>query len=131
VPPGVEEMYGNNKARDHLAIVELIIQHSKEVFVVFDGLDECTGDQQIEIINLIRQFCNAVFLTSQPQISHLVKNLQPCHLLEIEANDDDVRNFIDQRLDLEKSIKPELKDDLRTNLMVGAEGMYSSPFHYC
>jgi hypothetical protein len=73
------------------------------IYLVFDAFDECTGDQQPAIKDLIlylSKFPNVkIAVTSRPHQRHLEPNeFQNARSLEIKSNDDDVEQYLSTKL---------------------------------
>ena len=71
------------------------------VFVFLDGLDECSNDQQNEIIEFIQKLRSStirLFLTSQPHLDTQVLELENVDPLNISARDEDIKLYVRQRI---------------------------------
>lgn len=132
LPPKLDNMYkeaNSGYPPNSKVIAELIVSCSQEfslVFVFLDGLDECTDAQQDDVIGLIRQLRDSgirVFLTSRPDTEHRVKKLQPFELLPITADEKDIGIYLNLKLDVEPSLKAELKQAIKENLVRATDGM--------
>ena len=132
LPAKLDKMYKEAKTGflpNNTMISELIISCSQQfslVFVFLDGLDECTDAQQDDVIGLIRQLRDSgirVFLTSRPDTEYRVKKLQPFELLPITADLKDIGIYLNLKLDVEPSLKIELKQAIKENLIRQADGM--------
>ena len=132
LPAKLDKMYDEAKTGfppNHKVIAELIVSCSQQfslVFVFLDGLDECTNSQQDDVIGLIRQLRDSgirVFLTSRPDTEYRVKKLQPFELLPITADDKDIGIYLNLKLDVEPSLKTELKQAIKENLIRQTDGM--------
>lgn len=127
-------MYEENKTGNpprYSSIVDLVISCSSllSIFVFLDALDECTDDQQRDIIDLVDQLCNSdsrVFLTSQPHLIPRVDQIGTITRCNITANEEDLDIYINRRLTVRcPDLHSEIKSTIRNNLIDGADGMYS------
>jgi len=122
-----EENRGN--PRNDSEILDLLVSCSSEftpTYVFLDGLDECTTDQQHAIIELIIKFSSLespmkVFLTSQPQLIHLVAQVEPKVCQEISASASDLKIYILQKL---ANSYPDLEEVICKVMLEDADGMY-------
>lgn len=132
LPAKLDKMYDESKGGflpNKSIISEILVSCASQfssVFVFFDGLDECTDAQQNNVVSLIRQFRDSgirIFLTSRPGTEYRVKKLQPYELLPITADEKDIRMYLNLKLDVEPSLRSELKQVIKENLIQGADGM--------
>lgn len=116
-------------------LLDIFHSCSKEfspIYIFFDGLDECTDEQREDMLELIIKFCKSesvirVFLTSQPQFTHVVDELSKTlktaayDKLEITANKGDLEQYV--ILKLKRSGQLQLKEYVLKDIMDGNEGM--------
>jgi hypothetical protein len=132
LPAKLDEVYDESKGGfrpNKSTISELLVSCASQfslVFVFLDGLDECNDSQQNGVIGLIQHLRDSgirVFLTSRPGTEYRVKRLQPYELLPITAHENDIGMYLNLKLDVESSLKSELKQAIKENLIRGADGM--------
>jgi hypothetical protein len=133
LPPDLIRIYNEeNKGNPGIdtEILDLLFSCSLQfasTWIVFDGLDECTSQQQTAIISLTTQFCSAdkamrVLLTSQPQLLQLVEEVQPAMCQEISATTEDLTTFVMTKLACRY---PELEEMIVESILDDIDGMYA------
>jgi len=107
IPPIVEDFCqhaqcGQPGPRTHeyiemfIHVVTSIRSTGSPVFVVLDGLDECSGSdvpRVAQTIEILAENAIKVFVTSRPHISSLIKSLPSVSILAIDARADDIRHY--------------------------------------
>lgn len=99
---------------EYLQLLRASINSFLRVYVIIDGLDECseansTRSQFLAAINNIRpQICT--FITSR-YLPSMEKELRGATRLHLEANEEDIRNYLTQRLQKWHFLKPHLEKD--------------------
>lgn len=99
--------------------------HYSSVFIFLDALDECSSDTLDSVINLIRQLSRSgvkTFATSRPHLRNLPVELEKPLILQIEAQDDDVKNYLSVRLIKEWRYSEQLKSRIIHAIIQGTRG---------
>ncbi|KAJ7692540.1 ankyrin repeat-containing domain protein [Mycena rosella] len=114
----------------HAVLCSVVAEWSK-VYIVVDGLDEYPDDERVILLKRLTVIQPAVslLLTSRPHINLV---MLPLHLktLEIRASDEDIRKFLEQRIQDSSRLsflmqnRPELRDDIITKIQSTADGMF-------
>ena len=109
-----------------------LINEFQEVFVVIDALDECRDRPKLlDGINSMRESPNDILhlLVTSRHEEDLVAGLQPAHndvvLLQGSHVDDDIRDFIHERLGEDSSMQKWINhhEEIEQTLTDGANGM--------
>lgn len=116
-----------------LDILETVIMQYRKVFIVVDALDELVSSNETRrwILNTLfrlQKTCPISFLATSRPVSDIVNNFQQISnkCLEIRASDDDVRSYIDGRLDNLRSFASEdfeLRDNIKEKVVGVVNGM--------
>jgi len=131
LPIGLEKLYVDSKtglAPKLSVITDLLISSCSafySTFVFLDGLDECTDEQQSEVIVLVKRLSSSgirVLLTSQPQLIPLVSTFGTFVSIEIVAKKEDLEAYVRQRVESARN-NTALGETLVNELIAGAEGM--------
>ena len=103
-----------------------VTRNFERVFVIFDGLDECSEIQLTEIIPRIRDLADGtrIFVTSRPHVRDAETLSSISTVCHIAADDSDIRKYLEARLATTKiRLKPILKSNIVEMLAKGADGM--------
>ncbi|MCJ1261720.1 hypothetical protein MMC22_001586 [Lobaria immixta] len=99
---------------EYLRLLQATIHNFSRVYIIIDGLDECseansTRSQFLTGINNIRpQICT--FVTSR-YLPSIKRELPGATSLQVEANDEDIRKYLKQRLQKGEFLKRHLEKD--------------------
>lgn len=120
---------------------ELIVQLSAafaHTTIVIDALDECDRDKRRDLFETLKYIVAStknvrIFLTgrSDGDIQRILRGF-PSHYIEARDNQGDITTFINSEIErccrekllLDGEIDKELKSDIVSALMKGADGMY-------
>jgi len=114
--------------------LQAIIELYSRAFILIDALDECRVSDDCRRTLLSRLFelqreCKLnIFATSRP-ISSIEKAFEGMQVLEIRASEDDVREYLHghmSRLPEFVKRKPELQDEIETEMIKVVDGMHVS-----
>ena len=112
-----------------LGALKLIMGRFLKVFVVVDALDECSSETRAEFLIALRDLPDTVRLLVTSR--DLPQDFQGARLLDIRANDRDVRRYIEGRLprtDLKIHVnrEPTLQEDIVKAISDNIDGMFVS-----
>jgi hypothetical protein len=100
-------------------------------YIIMDAFDECAVGERKYILEFILHIIKTenrirILLTSRPHVQAL-QCLKPIESsLEITAHEDDVRTYVETRLDDEHELAEVLRAEILKKLSAGAQGMYDS-----
>ena len=104
---------------------------NRHVYVVIDALDECSevNDTRFCFLAKIQKILSKIHLliTSRPGV---VLDLKSVTRIDIEARDDDVSTYLNQRIELEPRLKSLVKgnallhNEILTTIVDKSQGMY-------
>ena len=107
---------------DLMPMLKIVISSLSQVFICLDALDECLPKNLPALLESLREIIREcprtrIFLTGRP---HVKENIQryftKAVVIPINPNTDDVRNYLEMRLD--KDDDPEAMDnDLRADIV--------------
>jgi hypothetical protein len=112
-----------------ILFLEICQQYFKTVFVALDALDECSEEALATVVAFFKKCssmsCFKIVATSRPNPAPLQSLFQSRQIpkVEIEADDSDVKNFLQGRMDTIAYIKPELKAAIVNTVGKGTAGM--------
>jgi hypothetical protein len=113
-------------------LVKLFVEcsrHFSAVSVLLDAFDECRPSQQSTIIDdVLKQFWLSgikVYITLQSHLLDTFKNeFNSATIIEIKADDDDVKNYITRELEAKKKgLTDKFKAEIITKIGSRAQGM--------
>jgi hypothetical protein len=137
IPEIIKSLYESHKSRRNYpsndeiskALHSICTNYSK-VFIVVDALDEYqVSNRRIllsEIFNLQAKSRISFFATSR-FIPEITKEFEGSISLEVRANDDDIRRYLDGRISrLRPFVKnnPTLRDETKAEIIKAVDGMY-------
>lgn len=117
---------------EYIRLLEANIQRFSRVFIVVDALDECSEDggvRDLFLAHLRYLLPNIRLLVTSRDITSLGQAFDDATRLEIRANDDDLRTYLQVRIEeralLRSHIKedPSLKDTIINTIIEKANGM--------
>jgi hypothetical protein len=137
LPDSVKELYERHKRTrppfDEISrVLQSVATEYSRVFIVIDALDECQTSYSCrtrflkEIFNLQAKSGANVFVTSR-FITEIIKKFKGSISLEIRANDNYIRAYLDGHMSSLPSFvshSPELREGIRNGIVKAADGMY-------
>ena len=107
---------------DLMGIMKTAIAALSRVFICIDALDECLPKCLPELFESLRDIVwespsARIFLTGRPHVGEEVRRYFPkAVVIPISPNKDDIRNYVDKRLD--RDAEPEaMSNDLRADIV--------------
>jgi hypothetical protein len=132
IPHDIEAVYDESSSRlkrpeKPFLIQQLLSAAAKfsTVYVMMDGLDECTKETLEDTITLIRQFKDStikVFSTFRPILINLGDQLDIPVIHSIRGHEEDIKNYLSTRLDKEWLHNTLLLPQIIDRLPEGADG---------
>jgi hypothetical protein len=105
-----------------------ICSYFQSIIILFDALDECTSinfRETAEIICELRKTEVKVFSTSRINTPQIREKLGNPLVIEIQANQEDIINYISIRLDKEWDYDEESREKISDSLIVNAKGKFT------
>lgn len=115
---------------DISTVLESVVKVYNRGFIILDALDEC------EMFGEVQKFLQLLFklqakeginlMATSRFIPHIEDQFKHSVTLEIRASDDDVKRYLNSRIDLLPSFirqKPDLKERIQSEISESAEGM--------
>ena len=131
IPENVQEAFQEGKRgivgrrlrlADMMRMLGTAIASLPQVFICIDALDECQPKNLPELLESLRDIVlgspsTRIFLTGRPHVKEAIqKYFTKAVLIPISPNTQDIRNYLDMRLD--RDIDPEAMDnDLRGDIV--------------
>ena len=112
---------GGLQHADLMGMLRIAIGSLRRVFICIDALDECLPKQLPELLNSLGDIVQEspttrIFLTGRPHIREDIQRYFKVVVIPISTNKDDVRNYLEMRLD--KDVDPEaMNHDLRADIV--------------
>jgi hypothetical protein len=104
-----------------------------KVFIVVDALDECSDRTRAELLLALRSLGSTVsLLVTSRNLTSIAQDFQRAKHLDIQASDQDVRNYIEGRMPLEPSLQihvhndPTLREEIVESITKNVQGMLVS-----
>jgi hypothetical protein len=109
-----------------LEVLKSATEKISKVFLVFDALDECSSETRAELLIGLRHLSSTMSLLVTSR--DLTPDFHGTMHLDIQANYDDVRNYIEGRIprtDLQMHVDkdPTLQEDIVNAITRSIEGM--------
>ncbi|KAF3312792.1 hypothetical protein TWF173_006825 [Orbilia oligospora] len=111
------------------ALRSVVTQYSR-VFIVLDALDEtnggCHGKLLSEVFSLTRE-CGVSFLVTSRPIPDITKRFIGCMSIAIEAQEQDVRRYLEGRMQELPSFvqdNPDLQEEIKASIAKSVQGMF-------
>ncbi|KAJ7117141.1 ankyrin repeat-containing domain protein [Mycena epipterygia] len=137
IPPAVHALYEKHRERNtrlpldevHTILTSSVAPYSK-VYLIVDAVDEYPEEQCTILLKALGAIGVNVMLTSRPHIdpdSFILPNLQ---LMEIQATENDMKQYIDTQISkssrLSKHVRgrPELSKEIRFKILTNVNGMF-------
>ena len=140
LPRELESLYDEclqkGKPTDMSALRKHLISscsHFQRVIVLFDALDECTPTnlrETTEIIGELRKAGVKVFCTSRINTSQVREKLGNPLVTEIQANQEDIINYISNRLNKEWDYDEESREKISDSLIANAKGKFTPLYRF-
>jgi len=113
---------GRSRLPDLRGVLKTTIASLPPVFICIDGLDECLPKRLLELLESLRDIVREcpttkIFLTGRPHIwADIQRYFTKAVVVPFSPNTDDIRNFVEMRLD--RDAEPEaMSDDLRADIV--------------
>ncbi|KAI9839251.1 MAG: hypothetical protein M1819_003245 [Sarea resinae] len=121
-------------ADDILAILYSVLDDYSKVFIVVDALDECgntDGSRNRLLSEMLRlqarTKAQAKLLATSRFIPDIVQAFEGCLSIEIRAQEEDVRQYLDSQMSLLPSFvsrMPDLRDMIKAEIVKAVDGMF-------
>jgi len=104
-----------------MAMLRVAIASLPQVFICVDALDECLPKCLLELLgplrDIVREFpTTRMFLTGRPHLTEDIQRYFMAVVIPINPNIDDIRNYVEMRLD--RDSEPEaMSNDLRADIV--------------
>lgn len=134
LPAGLDSLYAlydeslrTSTRPDLSTFTQLLILCAQEfsIYAVFDAMDECNEDYQADIISLfidLQKSSCKLLISSRPHLRNLLFEIKCTRLLEVCAEESDLRAYILTRLEQKRNRCVELKHR-SLQLAKSADGM--------
>ena len=114
IPENVREAFRGGKKEiggrgprlaDLIAMLRVAIAQLRRIFICIDGLDECLPKDLPYLLESLRDIVRdsprtRIFLTGRPHIKEAIQRyLTKAVVIPISPNQDDIRNYVEMRLD--------------------------------
>jgi len=138
ISPVLERWYSNKKLPEFDVLLEALKDacnnicspNSRELYVIFDGLDECSPKRQNEIGSLIRRLLGfsgvRVYVTTRPKTTaetYITSDLPDPFRIQIAARFEDINNYLNSELQNHDRISPAFKTRIVKVISGEAHGM--------
>jgi ankyrin repeat domain-containing protein 50 len=139
IPENVEQAYQQFETRGLIAtpnfdsFVDFFIACSKKfftkVFIFLDAYDESLDEDKRTLVTALDKMLKSgpkiyVYMTTRPHlVGELSKELGEVEKLEIKAVDSDISKYLNQKLEPEKDLDPEIESNIKSSIMTNAKGM--------
>lgn len=145
IPDSVKSLYDKHRNKrtrpsldEILGTLQVVAAVYSRVFIIVDALDEyqiSDGYRQRLLSTLfnLQASCNANIFATSRHISSIEQEFEGSSKLEIRANEEDVRRYLDGRMgQLPRFVarSPELQQEIKTNIVDAVDGMYANYFKY-
>lgn len=140
LPGSVRDLYDRHKKdqtrpsiNEISSTVDSVVAAYSKIFIIVDALDECHDDQcRTEFLSRVfdlQRRSGAKFFATSRHVPNITEEFKKRTSLELEilATDDDVREYIHNRLDRLPSFvnhRPTLQEEVKTEIAKAVEGMY-------
>ena len=120
---GQKELGGRGlRLADLIAFLKISIASLPQVFICLDALDECLPKHLPELLSSLRDIVREspgtrILLTGRPHVGEDIQRYFPrVAVIPINPNTDDIRNYVEMRLDMDA--EPEaMSNDLRADIV--------------
>jgi len=140
IPPPLRELYANGDRRPSIVALEntlgKILDGFEKAYIIVDALDECTDREGVLkwITRITSQKPGNVHLvvTSRPErdIRDAFEELRACCVdVARDSSNHDIVAYLDRELETDRKLKKwcnnrQVREEIRSALMKGAQGMY-------
>jgi hypothetical protein len=101
---------------EYSRLVRLEICSMSKVFIIIDALDEYheSGDNRRTLLLELQKLGSSlnILITSRPHVLDIQHSFHDFTRLEIQANDDDLKNYIEERVTRDSRLRSIIRDDL-------------------
>ncbi|KAJ7443983.1 hypothetical protein FB451DRAFT_1376537 [Mycena latifolia] len=139
LPPAAHDLYKHHRLRDTrpsltevFDILQSAMAKDSKAYIIVDALDEYPEDQRnilLEHLSMLLGPTTSLMMTSRPHVT--LDDLFPdVSGLEIKATEDDIWQYVDKqiqkspRLSKHVQTRPELHDEIRSQISSNADGMF-------
>ena len=126
---------------DLKATIKSALEPARQFFIIVDALDECPYEERLRFFTILREFLSwrlsnlHILVTSRQEpdiVDALVPlvNLPPICIQTVKV-DADISLHVKTQLANDPRLKkwsPQIKEEIETALVKGANGMYERPF---
>ena len=118
-------------------VLMVTIASLPQVFICIDALDECQPKNLIELLESLRDIVlecprTRIFLTGRPHAKETIQRyFAEAVVMPISPNKDDIRNFLEKRLDKDdepEAMDSDLRADIVKNILDKMSDMYVAAF---
>ena len=135
IPGNVREAFHEGKKQiggrrprleDLMRMLKAVVASLPQVFICIDALDECRPKNLPELLESLRdifQECSGmrIFLTGRPHVREAIRRyFAKAVVIPISPNPDDIRNYLDMRLDRDdepEAMSHDLRADIKRTLL--------------
>jgi hypothetical protein len=134
IPCEIETLYDECCIRSKMPNVSTFIHQLELVaksadfdsmFLMFDALDECASDildDVIALIHSLKKLGVKVMCTGRPHLMDLPQQLKTTAILQIYADQDDIKNYLSVTMKKTSKFSDQLKDKIIRQLVENAHG---------
>jgi len=142
IPENVQEAFQKGKKEiggrglrltDLKRMLGIAIASLPQVFICIDALDECLPKNLPELLDSLRDIIREsartrIFLSGRPHVKEAIREyFDKAVVLPISPNTEDIRNYLDMRLD--RDVEPEAMDnDLRADIVSSIQDKMSDMY---
>jgi hypothetical protein len=125
---------------DLKATIKSVLELARHFFIIVDALDECPYEERLQFFTILKEFlswrlCNLHILVTSRQESGIMEALAPLVTLlpiciQTYQVDADISLYVKAQLANDLRLKqwsPQVKEEIETALVKGANGMYERP----
>ena len=146
IPEGLRDAFQNGKMEfsgrgprlaDLMGMLRTAIASLPRVFICIDALDECLPKYLPELLETLRDIVREcprmrIFLTGRPHVKEDIQRyFEYAVMIPINPNSDDVRNYVEMRLDRDgepEAMNNDLREDIVRVVLEKISEMYEWPF---
>ena len=125
IPKDIREAFQEGRRPllpDLVRMLRIAIASLPQVFICIDGLDECLPRNLPELLESLRDIVQEssktrIFLTGRPHVTETIQRyFTKAVVILISPNQDDIRNYIETRLDRDDQLEA-MNKDLRADII--------------
>jgi len=132
IPKDVREAFQKGKREfggrgpllaDLMRMLRIAIASLPQVFICIDALDECLPKHLPDLLESLRAIVREsprtrIFLTGRPHVGGTIQRYFPeVVVIPIRPNADDIRNYLDKRLDRDEEQEDAMDNSLRADIV--------------